>query len=69
MLIHSISFKVKGTTFKNEENKDIQKEIKKVLKEYKENDYFDELYGGYTNKEIKEIDLNISEYEDRKSVV
>ena len=63
MLIHSISFKVKGTTFKNEENKDIQKEIKKVLKEYKENDYFDELYGGYTNKEIKEIDLNISEYE------
>ncbi len=63
MLVHTISFKVKGVTFKNEEGKDIQKEIKNILKEYKDNDYFDKLYGGYTNKEIQEMDLNVSEYE------
>lgn len=63
MLINTISFNVKGVTFKNENNKDIQKEIKRVLKEYKDNDYFGELYGGYTNKEIMEMNLNVSEYE------
>lgn len=63
MLVHTISFKVKGVTFKNEEGKDIQKEIKNILKEYKHNDYFDKLYGSYTNKEIQEMDLNVSEYE------
>ena len=63
MLVHEISFKVKGVTFKNEDGKDIQKEIKNILKEYKHNDYFDSLYGGYTNSEIKEMDLNVSEYE------
>lgn len=63
MLVHTMSFKVKGVTFKNEENNDIQKEIKKILKEYKSNGYFDKLYGGYTNNEIKEMDLNVSEYE------
>ena len=63
MLVHKISFKVKGVTFKNEEGKDIQKEIKDILKEYKNNDYFDSLYGGYTNNDIKEMDLDVSEYE------
>lgn len=63
MLIHSISFNVKGITLNNEEKKDIQKEIKRILKQYKDNDYFGELFGGYTNKEIKEMDLNVSEYE------
>ena len=63
MLVHKINFKVKGVTFKNEDGKDIQKEIIKILKEYKKNEYFDSLYGGYTNKEIKEMDLNVSEYE------
>ena len=63
MLVNTITFNVKGVTFKNENNKDIQKEIKRVLKEYKDNDYFGELYGGYTNKEIMEMDLNVSEYE------
>ena len=61
MVVKTIEFNVAGVTFKNKEGKDIQKEIKRVLKEYKQNDYFDELYGGYTNKEIKEMDL------DRKS--
>lgn len=63
MLVKQICFKVKGVTFENENNKDIQKEIKRILKEYKSNDYFDKLYGGYTNKEIIEMDLNVSEYE------
>lgn len=63
MLVHTISFKVKGVTFKNEKGKNIQKEIKDILKEYKSNDYFDSLYGGYTNNEIKEMDLDVSEYE------
>lgn len=63
MLVHRIDFKVKGVTFKNEDGKDIQKEIKRILKEYKSNNYFDALYGGYTNSEIKEMDLNVSEYE------
>ena len=63
MLVHTIAFKVKGVTFKNEEGKDIQKGIKDILEEYKSNDYFDRLYGGYTNKDIKEMDLDISEYE------
>ncbi len=63
MLVHKISFKVKGVTFRNEEGKDIQKEIKDILKEYKNNDFFDSLYGGYTNNDIKEMDLDVSEYE------
>lgn len=66
MQIHKIVFKVKGVTFKNEEGKDIQKGIKGILKEYKKNDFFDKLYGGYTNKEIIEYDLNVSEYENVK---
>lgn len=66
MLVNKIDFKVKGVTYDNEENKDIQKEIKRILKEYKKNEYFDELYGGYTNKEIIEMDLNVSEYEGYK---
>lgn len=63
MLVHTIAFKVKGVTFKNEEGKNIQTEIKNILKEYKSNGYFDNLYGGYTNNDIKEMDLDVSEYE------
>ena len=66
MFLNSIKFKVAGVTFKNEEGKDVQKEIKRILNEYKKNDYFGELYGGYTNSEIKEMDLNVSEYEGYK---
>ena len=66
MLVHQITFRVKGVTFENEEDKDIQKGIKKILNEYKKNDFFGELYGGYTNKEIIEYDLNVSEYENVK---
>lgn len=63
MLVHTITFKIKGVTFKNEEGNDIQKEIKDILKEYKNNDYFDSLYDGYTNNDIKEMNLDVSEYE------
>ena len=64
MLVHNMNFNVAGVTFKNEEGKDIQKEIKRIMNEYKKNDYFSEgLYNGYTNKEIKEYDLNVSEFE------
>ncbi len=64
MLVHNMNFNVAGVTFKNEEGKDIQKEIKKTMNEYKKNEYFSEgLYNGYTNKEIKENDLNVSEFE------
>lgn len=66
MLLNTINFKVAGVTFENEEGKDVQKEIKRILNEYKKNDYFGELYGGYTNSEIKEMDLNVSEYEGYK---
>lgn len=66
MLLKRMVFKVAGVTFKNEDGKDIQKEIIKVLNEYKNNNYFDELYGGYTNPEIKEMDLNVCQYEGYK---
>lgn len=63
MLIHKIKFKVHGVTFNNEDNINIQDGIIKILNEYKRNNYFDELYCGYTKKEIIEMDLNVSEYE------
>lgn len=66
MLVHKIDFRVAGVTFENEDGKDIQKEIKRILNEYKKNNYFDELYGGYINSEIIEMDLNVSEYEGYK---
>ena len=66
MFVSGISFNVRGTTFKNEDGIDIQKGIKQVLKEYKENGYItkEDLYNGYSNTDIKEMDLNVSEYED-----
>lgn len=64
MIVHNMNFNVAGVTFKNEEGKDIQKEIKRIMNEYKKNGYFSEgLFNGYTNKEIKENDLNVSEFE------
>lgn len=65
MIVNRIDFKVKGTTFENEEKVNIQDGIIKILNEYKRNEYFskEDLYGGWSNKEIKENDLNVSEYE------
>lgn len=66
MFVNGTIFKVKGSTFENEDKQDIQEEIKQLLNEYKETETIDknELYGGYTNEEIKEMDLNVSEFED-----
>lgn len=59
-----MEFKVNGITFENEDGKDIQKLIKKELRQLKENGLIGEKYEGYTNSEIKEMDLNVQEYSD-----
>lgn len=59
-----MEFKVKGVTFENEDGKNIQSIIKKEIKELKDNDLIGEKYEGYTNAEIKEMDLNVQEYSD-----
>lgn len=66
MLVHMIDFRVAGVTFKNEDNKEIQEEFKRIVTEYKKAGEIDEteLYGGYSNKEIKEDDLNVNELQD-----
>lgn len=57
-----MEFNVKGVTFENEDGKNIQKLIKKELRELKENGLINEKYEGYTNSEIKEMDLNVQKY-------
>lgn len=59
-----MEFKVKGVTFENEEGKDIQKIIKSTIRELVEEGEIGERYEGYTNAEIKEMDLNVQEYSD-----
>lgn len=65
MIVHTMNFKVSGITLPNKDGKDPQTEIKRILKDYKRTGYIDEtnLFNGYTNKEIKEDDLSVSEYE------
>ncbi len=64
MLLHKMFFKVNGVTFNNENDINIQDEIVKILREYKKNGFFDKFYCDYTKKEIIEMNLNVSEYED-----
>lgn len=66
MRIYEETFSVKGVTFKNEDNKDIQKLIDKTLRWSKSNGFIDkeDLYEGYTNKEIIEDDLCVGEFVD-----
>ena len=59
-----MEFKVKGITFENENEKDIQKLIRKELKEQFELGLIGEKWEGYTNSEIKEMDLEVWEYSD-----
>lgn len=62
--MQKMEFKVNGITFENEDGKDIQKLIKKELKELFENGLIEEKWEGYTNSEIKEMDLEVWEYSD-----
>lgn len=57
-----MEFNVKGITFENEDGKDIQTIIKREIKVLREAGLLDEKYEGYTNTEIKEMDLNVQEY-------
>lgn len=59
-----MEFKVNGVTFENEDGNDIQRIIKKEIRELKESGLINEKYEGYSNKEIKEMDLNVQEYSD-----
>ena len=59
----NVKFNVAGVTFKNPDGKNRQSIIKKILNEYKKEDYYS-TYGGYSNKEIKEMNLTVFEYED-----
>lgn len=63
MLVHKINFKVHGSSYCNENNIEIQEEIAHILKEYKKNNWFNQLYGGYTKREIIDMNLSVSEYE------
>lgn len=60
-----MEFKVKGTSYDNEDGKNRQKVIRDVINTYIENEQIDkdELYDGNTNKDIEEYDLNVSIYE------
>lgn len=57
-----MEFKVKGVTFENEEGKNIQNLLKKELRELEKECLIEEKYEGYTNAEIKDMDLNVQEY-------
>ena len=59
-------YKIAGVTFNNEDGKDIQKELKKILKEYVENEIIDkeDMFLGYTSSDIKDMELEVSQYED-----
>lgn len=65
-LLHTKNYKLSGVTFQNEEGKDIQEEIKKILREYVSNGLIekDDMFCGYTNSDIKDMDIIVSQYED-----
>lgn len=60
-----MEFKVKGTSFDNDDGKNRQKVIQDVIDTYLDNEQIDkdELYNGNTNKDIEEYDLKVSIYE------
>lgn len=59
----TMKFNVAGVTYKNEANKDIQALIRKSAKQHLL-DYDLKTYGGYTNRQILEDDMEVSEFED-----
>lgn len=60
-----MEFKVKGTSYCNEDGEKRQEIIQKVIKTYIDNESIEkeELYDGNTNKDIKDYDLKVSIYE------
>ena len=60
-----MEFKVKGTSYDNEDGQNRQKVIQDVINTYIENEQIDkdELYDGNTIKDIKEYDISVSIYE------
>ena len=63
--IMKISFKIVGEFFDNEDGVNRQKRIKQVIQHYRKNRVLnEELYGGYSNKEIIEYYISVSEFED-----
>ena len=60
------SYKLSGVTYNNENGKDIQKEIAKILRKYVAEEIIDkdDMYLGYENSDIKDMDIIVSQYED-----
>lgn len=60
-----MEFKVKGTSYCDEDGEKRQEIIQKVIKTYIDNESIEkeELYDGNTNKDIKDYDLKVSIYE------
>lgn len=60
------SYKLSGVTYNNENGKDIQKEIAKILRKYVAEGIIDkdDMYLGYGNSDIKDMDIVVSQYED-----
>lgn len=60
-----MEFKVKGTSYDNDDGKNRQKVIQEVINTYIDNEQIDkdELYDGNTNKDIEEYGFSVSIYE------
>lgn len=60
------SYKLSGVTFGNEDEKDIQEEIGKILRKYVSEGLIDkeDMYSGYDNSDIKDMDIVVSQFED-----
>lgn len=60
------SYKLSGVTYNNENGKDIQKEISKILRKYVSEGIInkEDMYLGYENSDIKAMDIAVSQYED-----
>lgn len=60
---NSLTFNVAGVTFDNDKGKDIQSLLKRIARAIAK-EYNIESYGGYTNKELLEMWVEASEFED-----
>lgn len=61
-IIEDLNFNVAGVTFNNDDGKNRQQILKKILNGYKNEGYF-ESFNGYSNKDIKEFGLPVYEYD------